>query len=106
MFALPGPWRVRRGAQNKPLLADAMADQLARLQRLPKRGFSLPQAAWMAGPLRPQFEHLMARVADSGLLAPTAVQTVWRDFLADRAGPTWSRAWTLGVLGAWLDANR
>ena len=106
VFALPGPWRVRRGAQNKPLLADAMADQLARLQRLPKRGFSLPQAAWMAGPLRPQFEHLMARVADSGLLAPAAVQTVWRDFLADRAGPTWSRAWTLGVLGAWLDANR
>lgn len=106
VFALPGKWRARRGAQNKPLLADAMADRLARLQRLPKRGFSLPQAAWMAGPLRSQFEHLMARAADSGLLAPDAVQAVWRDFLADRAGPTWSRAWTLGVLGAWLDANR
>lgn len=107
VFALPGQWRVRRGAQNKPLLADAMAGRLnPEIQHLPKRGFSLPQAAWMAGPLRPQFEHLIARIADSGLLAPGAVQTAWRDFLTDRAGPTWSRAWTLGVLGVWLDAHR
>lgn len=106
VFALPGRWRMRRGAQNKPLLADAMAGRLnPEIQHLPKRGFSLPQAAWMAGPLRPQFEHLIARVADSGLLASGAVQTVWQDFLTDRAGPTWSRAWTLGVLGAWLDVN-
>lgn len=107
VFALPGKWRVRRGAHNKPLLADAMAGRLnPEIQHLPKRGFSLPQAAWMAGPLRLQFEHLLGQVADSGLLAPGAVQTVWRDFLADHAGPTWSRAWTLGVLGTWLNANR
>lgn len=105
-YALPGAWRTPRNGQNKPLLADAMAGRLnPQLQGLPKRGFSLPQAAWMAGPLRPRFEHLMDRVADSGFVAPEAVHGVWQDFLADQTGPTWSRAWTLGVLGAWLDSN-
>lgn len=106
VYALPGAWRVPRQGQNKPLLADAMAGHLnPQLQGLPKRGFSLPHAAWMAGPLRPRFEHLMDRVADSGLVAPAAVRALWQDFLLDRTGPTWSRAWTLGVLGAWLDVN-
>ncbi|MCF7995747.1 MAG: asparagine synthase (glutamine-hydrolyzing) [Chromatiaceae bacterium] len=105
-YALPGAWRMPRNGKNKPLLADAMVGRLnPQLQGLPKRGFSLPQAAWMAGPLRPRFEHLLDRVADSGLVAPAAVHALWQDFLADQTGPTWSRAWTLGVLGAWLDAN-
>lgn len=105
-YALPGVWRTPRNGQNKPLLADAMAGRLnPQLQGLPKRGFSLPQAAWMAGSLRPRFEHLMDRVADSGILEPAAIRVLWKDFLVDRHGPTWSRAWTLGVLGAWLDAN-
>ncbi len=106
VYALPGAWRTPRGGQNKPLLADAMAGRLnPRLQALPKRGFSLPQAAWMAGPLRPRFEHLMDRVAAAGLVEPEAIRQVWRDFLADQGGPTWSRAWTLGVLGSWLDQH-
>jgi len=106
VYALPGAWRRRRGNQNKPLLADTMAGCLSpQLQGLPKRGFSLPQAAWMAGPLRPRFEHLIDQVAGSGLLNAAAVGVLWQDFLGDRTGPTWSRVWTLGVLGAWLNAN-
>lgn len=106
VYGLPGAWRAPRDGQNKPLLADAMAGRLnARLQGLPKRGFSLPQAAWMAGPLRPLFEHLIGRVAESGLVEAGAIRGLWDDFLADQNGPTWSRAWAVGVLGAWLDAN-
>ncbi len=106
VFALPGTWRTPRGKQNKPLLADAMARQLnPMIQGLAKRGFSLPQAAWMAGPLRPHFEHLIDKVSGSGLVDAGSVRQVWRDFLGDKVGPTWSRAWTLGVFGAWLDHN-
>ena len=106
VYALPGAWRAPLRGHNKPLLADAMAGYLnPQLQGLPKRGFTLPQAVWMAGPLRSRFEPLMDRVAASGLVEPTAVYGVWHDFLSDRTGPTWSRAWALGVLGAWLDDN-
>lgn len=105
VYALPGRWRTPRGRQNKPLLADAMAHEprLSAIQHLPKRGFSLPQAAWMAGPLREEFEHRLTVLAAAGLVDPGAVQQVWQDFLVDRTGPTWSRAWLLGGLGAWLE---
>jgi asparagine synthase (glutamine-hydrolysing) len=104
VYALPAQWRTPRGQQNKPLLADAMADRgrFAAIGRFPKRGFSLPQAAWMAGPLREDFEHHLGVLGDSGLLDPRTVQRVWRDFLADLNGPTWSRLWMLGGLGSWL----
>ena len=103
-LTLPGAWRVRQGQINKPLLTDAMAEKLnPQLRALPKQGFSLPQAAWMAGPLRAKFEYLLQVVKDSNLVADAAVAAVWQDFLADQVGPTWSRAWLLGVLGAWLD---
>ena len=106
VLSLPGAWRVRQGQANKPLLADAMAEKLnPQLRALPKRGFSLPQAAWMAGPLRGKFEHLLQVVSDSNLVEGAAVAAVWQDFLSDREGPTWSRAWLLGVLGAWLDST-
>ena len=106
VYALPGDWRTPRGQQSKPLLADAMAGHLnPQLRGLPRRGFSLPHAAWMAGPLRPLFEHLMDRVASSGLVEADAVRQAWQDFMADQTGPTWSRAWSLGVLGAWMDKH-
>lgn len=41
-----------------------------------QRGFSLAQAAWMAGPLRPPFEHLMDRVASEVHVVPEAVRHV------------------------------
>ncbi len=104
VHSLPGALRTRRGKQNKPLLADAMAGRLSpSLRGLPKRGFGLPQDAWMAGPLRLRFEHLIDRVASSSLLNAEAVYLLCRDFLDDKTGPTWSRAWSLGVLGAWMD---
>ena len=53
VFSLPGHLRVPRNRINKPLLVDAMAGRLrAEIVNLRKRGFSLPPAAWMAGPLR------------------------------------------------------
>lgn len=101
--ALPGQWRVARHGNKKPLLAEALGTKIrSRLRNLKKRGFVLPQADWMAGPLREKFEHLLRSVKDSGCLNPDGVSMVWQDFLADLRGPTWSRAWMLGVLGAWL----
>ena len=105
-LSLPGKWRTAANGVKKPLLSDAMGDKLrADLKKLPKRGFTLPQAAWMAGSLRSQFEHLSDTVKNSGLIDPLGVSAAWQNFLADQTGPTWARAWLLGVLGAWLERN-
>lgn len=103
MFSVPGPARMSGNGSNKPLLAGAMSGRIPPDPlRLAKRGFALPHARWMAGPLRERFESLVDVTRQSGLLNPPGVTAVWQGFLNERGGPAWSRAWTLGVLGAWL----
>lgn len=103
-MSLPGKWRTHPNGVKKPLLSEALGDKLRTdLKKLPKRGFSLPQAAWMAGPLRELFEALLHTVKKSGLINPSGVSATWRDFHEEIIGPIWSRAWMLGVIGAWIE---
>jgi asparagine synthase (glutamine-hydrolysing) len=107
VLGLMGSLRVRRGSTNKPLLFDALGKAVFRdIPRRRKRGFSLPHAKWMTGPLRGQFEDLLDNTKQSGIVESDGVQAVWDAFLDDPDGPTWSRAWMLGVLGGWLDRRR
>ena len=107
VYSLPGRLRRPHGGVSKPLLARALPPHIpAGLPRLKKRGFALPQARWMAGPLRELFEDLLNVTRQSGLVHPAGVTKIWDDFLKDQTGPTWSRAWLLGVLGAWLRKRR
>ena len=101
--SIPGQMRLNGHGANKPLMYEALGEQVFRdipFQR--KRGFALPYAAWMAGPLRDQFETMLGEVKKSGLLDNLEVDRIWRDFLKDQRGSNWARAWLLGVLGAWL----
>ena len=94
---------VRRGGPNKPLLAAAVGKDIPRrIVTASKRGFSLPYARWMSGPLRPLFESHLDTLRTSGLVDGHEVTKIWSEFLAHPEGTSWSRAWTLGVLGAWL----
>jgi len=101
VFRLPGQWLRRRGHTNKPLLVDALGDRLdSDLGQLPKRGFNLPYAKWMAGPLRGQVEGYLGSLRSVGVMQPDAIDEVWREFLSGSGGAiAWSRAWLLGVLG-------
>jgi asparagine synthase (glutamine-hydrolysing) len=98
-------WFAESGV-NKPLLVASVGRLSPDVTTSVKRGFSLPHADWMAGPLSGLFEQAVAQSRASGLLEPAAVARVWNDFLADRHGPTWSRAWALGVFGQWIEAAR
>ena len=50
-----------RGGIGKALLRDAFAERLpAEILERPKRGFDLPLAAWIRGPLRPMVSDLMS----------------------------------------------
>jgi asparagine synthase (glutamine-hydrolysing) len=89
VMALPGKWCVGQKKYNKPLLADALYNRLPQdVHRLPKRGFNLSQANWMAGPLRERFEQYITILCSSGLMEPDAVSGVWQDFIEDKQGPT------------------
>jgi asparagine synthase (glutamine-hydrolysing) len=104
-LTLPDEAWVAPHRPNKPLLVNAVGRISESVVKRAKSGFALPQARWMAGPLRPLFEGALDHVRRSGLVDPPAVGRVWNDFLADRGGPTWSRPWALAVLGAWLDSS-
>lgn len=101
--SIPGQMRLHGQGANKPLMYEALGESVFRdipFQR--KRGFALPYAVWMAGPLREQFEGMLGEVKKSGLLDSSEVDRIWNDFLADQRATNWTRAWLLGVLGAWL----
>jgi asparagine synthase (glutamine-hydrolysing) len=81
---LPGRWK-RPDPRPKPLLIDAVGPRLPEvIRRLPKKGFSFPWPAWLAGPLRAK---VGAAVGDRDVWAglgfdPAAVARVWDRFTA------------------------
>ena len=88
--ALPLHWKIRDG-KNKYALRRILARHLPTgLFDRPKKGFSVPIADWMRGPLR----HLLtdelapARVRRLGILDNDMVQAALRDFLEGRSAKT------------------
>lgn len=89
------------GAAPKSVLAAACADLLppALLARQ-KRGFTLPFARWLRGPLRPFMEDTLASasVGRCGLFDPYAAGKLWRAYRDGSDDRAWSRVWSLAVL--------
>jgi asparagine synthase (glutamine-hydrolysing) len=93
-------------ANPKSALAFAVRDLLPPdLLTRPKRGFTLPFAKWMRGPLKPFLEETFssASVARSGLFSPAAVQAHWRGFISGNDTTEWSRVWSLAMLIAFVN---
>jgi asparagine synthase (glutamine-hydrolysing) len=99
-------WDLRT-QPNKPWLVAALAGRIpAELLRRSKSGFTLPIARWMRGPLRDSCESRIGALAKSGLVDGDGAWGVWRQFLRDTSGPSWSRAWMLTTLGEWSQRIR
>ena len=85
-----------RGGTGKHLLRRLLAREAPpALFDRPKAGFTLPLGEWLRGPLREWAETMLApsRLAQSGLLDPAPIATVWRDHLRgkrDASLPLWS----------------
>ena len=89
------------GAAPKAHLAAACADLLPPgLLTRQKRGFTLPFARWLRGPLRPFMEETLgsASAAKSGLFDPYYPGQLWRAYRDGRDDRAWSRVWSLAVL--------
>lgn len=105
--SLPGPVRAPPRSRPKHLLRRLMQDRLpAGVFTRPKSGFSLPFAAWMAGPLRDQCAAAIDAVADCPVLDGRAIRDRWVALMARPDQVHWSRPLSLVVLGNYLAASR
>ncbi|MGH7500184.1 MAG: asparagine synthetase B family protein [Longimicrobiales bacterium] len=101
-FSVPDAYRMR-GLSGKRMLRDAVRGLLpdAVIDR-PKKGFGMPVAAWLNGPLAPLVDDLFApdRLRAAGLFRAGTVQRMLADHragLADHRKPLW----TLLVFELW-----
>jgi asparagine synthase (glutamine-hydrolysing) len=105
-LALPTAAKVR-GLQKKRVLR-AAAEPLVgrRIARGRKRGFSIPAAAWLRGPLVPFAREVLSpdAVARQGLLDPAAVTRVLDEHVAGRADLS-RQIWGLMSLQLWREAT-
>ncbi len=106
-LGLPGNVLLPRRAPQKYLLRKICASLYTNAQlKQPKRGFALPFAAWLQGPLRELMEENLRSLRFSGLLDPAGINLLRKMFDAEPNGPAWSRVWALVVLGTWLQKQQ
>ena len=105
-WRLPLDYKIRAG-RSKWVLREVLDRHVPRsLIDRPKRGFGVPLAAWLRGPLRDWAESLLAtdRLAAEGILRPQPVRRAWEDFVSGRR--QWQTSlWTVLMFQAWLDGN-
>jgi asparagine synthase (glutamine-hydrolysing) len=102
-FRLPSRYKVR-GGSGKFLLKMAARGQIPdEIIDRPKKGFGIPLAAWLRGPLRDRVEEVTARspALGSGILDGDVFRTWNRDHQAKRADHS-KPLWALLVLDHWL----
>jgi len=101
---LPTSWKLR-GLTTKFIFKSAMAPWLPpRIASRPKKGFGIPVAEWLKGPLRPLMTDLLAerRLREQGLLDPEGVSRLVAEHLSgshDHRKPLW----TLLMLQLWME---
>jgi asparagine synthase (glutamine-hydrolysing) len=95
--------RNRNKAPGKATIAASLNDPyLKALARQPKRGFSIPMARWLAGPLAP----LLAAADEPDARLWSLVdrhRAVRAGLVPLRPRHRWSETWALVALNAWLD---
>jgi asparagine synthase (glutamine-hydrolysing) len=102
--ALPGRLKVARGA-GKRVLRDAFAERLpAEVFQRPKRGFEIPIAEWLTGPLADRVRRAIdpGRLKAEGLFRPELPARWYDELKAGRRDTSW-QLWTLVAFQAWQE---
>ncbi len=104
--AMPGAFKLRRG-EGKRILRRAFADRLpAEVFARPKKGFEVPLAQWLTGPLRDLTRRAIdpGRLADQGLFHPELPRRWFDDLAARRRDTSW-QLWTVVAFQAWWERH-
>jgi len=102
-WSLPLGMKLRDG-RGKFLLRTLLDRYVPRtLIDRPKRGFAVPLAAWLRGPLRDWAEHLLEpeRLSEQGFLDAARVRARWQEHLAGTRDAQ-DELWTVLAFQAWL----
>lgn len=72
----------------------------------PKKGFSIPLAQWLRGPLREWAEPLLAekRLTEEGYFYPDKIRKAWKEHLEGHKDNS-SKLWSVLIFQMWLDHN-
>jgi hypothetical protein len=71
----------------------------------PKRGFGLPVAAWMKGPLADVRAEALSTLVATGIASKDGVDAIEHAYLDDTYRSGWTRVWSLVTLGHWLNEH-
>jgi asparagine synthase (glutamine-hydrolysing) len=105
-LSLPIKYKRNKGS-SKTILKEVLARYIPReLFDVPKKGFSVPLRRWLRGPLSSWAQDSLSTpsVIATGVLNPTSVQTLLREFYNYDAPHHW-KIWNLLVLQSWLNHN-
>lgn len=98
--------KVKYPNKPKQLLVDALGSLIpVEVWNRPKMGFTLPFASWMQGPLNAFCTDRLKILYESDLFSKNAVLDQWNAFKKNDPRTSWSRLWTLVVLGDWIQRN-
>ena len=105
-WKVPYDMKVRNGIGKQPLRELLYRYVPRGLIDRPKRGFAVPLAAWLRGPLRPWAEALLSpdALARGGVLDVTNVRRLW-DQHSGRLANHSDRLWSVLSLQAFLLAK-
>jgi asparagine synthase (glutamine-hydrolysing) len=98
----------QRNGRGKFLLRELLCRYVPReFVERPKRGFAVPLAEWLRGPLREWAAGLLdeSRLRREGFLDPAPIAARWRDHLAGRANAQ-DELWGVLTFQAWLESTR
>ena len=105
--ALPATDKLRFPAEGKAILKDAMRDRLPRevLERS-KKGFGIPVAAWLKGPLEEMMSDLLSesRTKAAGYFDSDRVQRLIREHLSAKRNHR-KVLWTLLNFELWRESR-
>jgi asparagine synthase (glutamine-hydrolysing) len=71
----------------------------------PKMGFVMPWETWMRGELRTTCERGLQSLKDRPWVQADALTRMERDFMQGGSTWSWSRVWSLVVLGDYLERH-
>ena len=104
--ALASPDAQKFPTSPKRLLVEALDDLLPDdVVNRPKMGFVLPWESWMRGELKEVCDAGLQSLKDRAWVHSDAIADMERSFHAGETTWSWSRVWSLAVLGGYLDRH-
>jgi len=104
VMGLPSKWKLK-GFTSKYILKKAAGNWLPdKVIKRPKKGFGVPIAKWVKGPLKELFEDylLTDRIKREGFLSPQYVTTLLQNHLVNKKDNR-KQLWTLLVWELWVN---